>query len=115
MAEVVTATDKHSPRNKRDMLHCDCGALIEKGGFLAKAEDDATGAIRWLCRSCADKLPWTNEAEAETGVKWRDFVPTVNDVLDLNTNVPRWFVKALKHSEAIRWAYLLGKHRGENQ
>lgn len=122
MGEIVVNVDTHKARNKRDVYSCRCGAKVEKGARVFRLGDtndpeSMLGAAPgpFVCLECANGLPWTNEAEAEMNVRWRDFVPSVPDTLDLDGVVPRWFVKALKHSEVVRWAYHLGRYRGRNE
>lgn len=121
MSEIVVAADRHTPRNKRDVLACRCGAIVGKGERIFRLGDTedpqsllGAAAGLWVCATCADRLPWTNEAEAEMGVAWGDFVPSIPNELDLHAQVPSWFVKGLKHSEPMRLAYWLGHHRGRN-
>lgn len=97
----------------------DCSTFIHKGEFIAKVatQGDTTryqnGPGYWVCRKCAEKHPWTNNAVAERGVTFDLFFPDIENDLDLQAKVPVGFVKALKHSDYTRWAYWLGYQRGK--
>jgi hypothetical protein len=97
-----------------------CKVWITKFGFIAKVgtEGQTTskgqGPGYWVCEPCSNDYPWTEDAEVNRKVAFRDYRPDIYDELDLTENAPRGFQVGMKYSKYQQIAYQLGYYHGHS-